>query len=90
MVRTTFSGRVIVSVLRRFAYQPVCWNGCHVRLRYEDPETGDVRLVDVPIHDEIAIGTLRDIADQCGAAEFHDWCRWIDAQATQLAGTQSE
>lgn len=80
MVRTTFSGRVIVTVLRKFRYRPVAWAGCHVRLRHEDPETGDVRFVDVPMHDEVALGTLKDIAEQCGADNFHDWCRWIDAQ----------
>lgn len=24
------------------------------------------------------IGTLRSIADQCGAEDFEAWCRWID------------
>lgn len=81
MVRTSFSGRTIVSVLLRFTYRPVSREGSHVRLRYEDPNTGEVRFADVPMHDEIAVGTLRDIADQCGADEFHDWCRWIDAQS---------
>jgi len=30
------------------------------------------------MHDEIAIGTLHSIVDQCGADDFHAWCRWID------------
>lgn len=81
MVRTTFSGRLIVAVLRTFGYRPVSWEGCHVRLRYEDPETGDVRFVDVPMHDEVALGTLEHVAEQCGADNFHDWCRWIDARS---------
>ena len=50
----------------------------HVRLRYENEDTGEVRLVDVPMHDEIRIGTLHSIADQCGAADFQAWCGWID------------
>lgn len=53
-----------------------------MRLRYEDP-AGDVRVVDVPMHDEVALGTLKHIAEQCGADRFHDWCRWIDAQDRQ-------
>ncbi|ELZ08036.1 hypothetical protein A6E15_10690 [Natrinema saccharevitans] len=78
MVRTTFSGREVVKVLTSFGYTPVSRRGSHVRLRYENEDTGEVRLVDVPQHDEIRIGTLRNIADQCGAADFYEWCRWID------------
>jgi hypothetical protein len=26
----------------------------------------------------IAVGTLRSIADQCGADDFQAWCEWID------------
>ena len=81
MVRTTFSGREIIAVLRSFGYAPVSWSGSHVRLRYEHPATGEVRNVDVPMHTEVRIGTLRSIADQCGAEEFHEWCRWIDDHA---------
>jgi len=78
MVRTTFSGREIVGVLTDFGWTPVSREGSHVRLRYENPDTGEVRLVDVPQHDEVAVGTLHSIADQCGAEDFHAWCRWID------------
>mgnify|MGYP000283048035 FL=1 len=81
MVRTTFSGREIISVLRSFGYVPVSWSGSHVRLRYENPDTGEVRNVDVPMHDEVKIGTLRSIADQCDAEDFQEWCRWIDDHA---------
>ncbi|MDX1746352.1 MAG: type II toxin-antitoxin system HicA family toxin [Halobacteriales archaeon] len=78
MVRTTFSGREIVTVLADFGYVPVSRSGSHVRLRYENPGTGEVRNVDVPFHDEVRIGTLHSIADQCGAEDFHAWCEWID------------
>lgn len=81
MVRTTFSGREIITVLRSFGYVPVPRSGGHVRLRYENTDTGDVRNVDVPMHDEVKIGTLRSIADQCGAEDFQEWCRWIDDHA---------
>jgi predicted RNA binding protein YcfA (HicA-like mRNA interferase family) len=81
MVRTTFSGREIVSVLIDFGFVPVSRHGSHLRLRYEHPETGEVRHVDVPFHDEIKIGTLHSIAGQCGAEDFHAWCKWIDEHA---------
>lgn len=77
-MRTVFSGREIISVLTDFGYVPVHREGSHVRLRYENSDTGEVRLVDVPMHDEIAIGTVRSIADQCGADDFEAWCEWID------------
>jgi predicted RNA binding protein YcfA (HicA-like mRNA interferase family) len=81
MVRRTFSGREIAKVLRSFGYVPVSRSGSHVRLRYEHPKTGVVRNVDVPQHDEVAIGTLHSIADQCGADDFEAWCEWIDEHA---------
>ena len=81
MVRKTFSGREIAKVLRSFGYVPVTREGSHVRLRYEHPGTGKVRNVDVPQHREVHIGTLRSIADQCGADDFEAWCEWIDEHA---------
>ncbi len=65
-------------MLTTFGYVPKSHRGSHVRLRYEHPETGEVRHVDVPLHDEIRIGTLHSIAEQCGANDFRAWCRWID------------
>jgi predicted RNA binding protein YcfA (HicA-like mRNA interferase family) len=87
MVRTTVSGREIVGVLRSFGFGPVSRRGSHVRLRYEHPETGEVRTVDVPMHDEVKIGTPRSIADQCGAADVRDWCRWIDDHTRARSGS---
>ncbi len=81
MVRTVFSGQEIISVLTSFGYVPKSHRGSHVRLRYENEDTGEIRNVDVPLHDEIAIGTLRSIADQCGADDFHAWCAWINEHA---------
>jgi len=43
MVRTTFSGREVISVLTGFGFVPQSHRGSHVRLRYENPDTGDVR-----------------------------------------------
>jgi len=81
MVRTTFSGREVIGVLTDFDYVLQSRSGSHVRLRYENPDTGEVRVVDVPMHTEIKIGTLHSIADQCGAEDFHAWCEWIDDHA---------
>jgi predicted RNA binding protein YcfA (HicA-like mRNA interferase family) len=78
MVRQTFSGREIISVLESFGYVPVSRRGSHVRMRYENPDTGEVRNVDVPMHDEIKIGTLHSIADQAGADDFRAFCAWLD------------
>ncbi|WP_345778652.1 type II toxin-antitoxin system HicA family toxin [Halobaculum magnesiiphilum] len=50
----------------------------HVILEYTNPDTGEVRTVTVPKHDRLKIGTLQSIAEQCGAADFHKWCRWVD------------
>ncbi|MEF8904152.1 MAG: type II toxin-antitoxin system HicA family toxin [Haloarculaceae archaeon] len=41
-----------MSVLTDFGYQPVSRSGSHVRLRYENPDTGEVRNVDLPMHRE--------------------------------------
>ncbi|MEM4782646.1 MAG: type II toxin-antitoxin system HicA family toxin [Halalkalicoccus sp.] len=78
MVSRDFSGTDIIKVLRTFGYRPVGRTGSHVRLRYENPDTNEVRLVTVPMHDRIRTGTLRSIADQCGANDFNEWCWWID------------
>ena len=49
-------------------------------MRYESPDTDEVRVVTVPMasEDEIPTGTLHSIADQCGTDDFHAWCEWID------------
>ncbi|WP_321164565.1 type II toxin-antitoxin system HicA family toxin [Halorubrum aethiopicum] len=49
-----------------------------MKLRYEHPETDEIRVVSVPLHDEIRTGTLRNVADQCGALDFDEFCKWID------------
>ena len=78
MVRTRFTGREIVSVLTDMGYQPVDRTGSHLKLRYIHPETGETRNVTVPLGHEIGGNTLRKIAEQCGANDFHAWCEWID------------
>jgi len=79
MTTRDFSGQEIVKVLRSFDYRPVGRTGDHVRLRYEHPDNpDDIRLVSVPLHDRVRTGTLQQIADQCKADSFHNWCEWID------------
>jgi predicted RNA binding protein YcfA (HicA-like mRNA interferase family) len=79
VVRQRFTGREIVSVLTSMNYTPVDRTGSHLKLRYVHPETGETRNVTVPLGHEISGDTLRNIADQCGAEDFHSWCEWIDA-----------
>jgi len=80
MVYAGFDGREIVKALRSMGYRPVSREGSHVRLRYESPNTDEVRLVSVPLtdSDQISQETYRSIADQCGADDFEAWCRWIN------------
>ena len=78
MVRTTFSGREVASVLTSHGYRPVDRTGSHLKLRWESPHSDEVRVVTVPMHGDIPTGTLQSIADQCGAKDFRAWCRWID------------
>lgn len=80
MVYADFSGREIIKALRSKRYKPVERKGSHVKLRYEHPETGEVRTVSVPMTDADSISqdTYRSIAAQCGADDFADWVDWID------------
>ena len=59
-------------------YVPVSRNGSHVRLQYGNTDTGEVRNVDAPMHDEVKRGTLHSLADQCRVEDVQEWCRWID------------
>ena len=72
-----FSGRDIVKVLRQHDFAFVSRSGSHVQMR-DVTDGGEVRNVTIPMHDEIDGGTLRSIADQCGAEDFEVWCAWID------------
>jgi len=55
-------------------------NGDHAILRWEPPADHDseARTVPVPLHDKIDQSTLRNIAEQAGADDFDEFCRWID------------
>lgn len=81
-MRTDFSGREVVKALTKNRFYIVDRTGSHVKLRYEHPSNeDDIRVVSVPMHDSINIGTLRSIAEQSGAEDFESWCEWIDRNA---------
>lgn len=73
-----YTGEELVKALTEMDYQPVDRTGSHFKLRYVHPDTGEVRNVTIPMGGEIRIGTLQNIANQCGANDFQAWCRWID------------
>lgn len=80
MVTRDFSGRDVVKALTKNNFRLVGRTGSHVKLRYEHPENeDDVRVVEVPMHDRIREGTLRNIMRQAGGEDFDAFCRWIDA-----------
>jgi len=81
MVRTTFSGREIASVLFSMGFEPVDRTGSHLKLRWQSPNGDEVRVVSIPMAEDIPVGTLQSIAEQCGADDFHAWCEWVDAHS---------
>lgn len=70
MSRGTYSAEELVKALGKWGFHRVGQTGSHVKLRYVHGPTGEKRTVIVPLHDELATGTLRDIADQAGANDF--------------------
>jgi predicted RNA binding protein YcfA (HicA-like mRNA interferase family) len=58
------SGREVIRVLERLGFAQVRQRGSHVVLRKDAPE-GPLGCV-VPLHDELAVGTLRGILRQAG------------------------
>lgn len=55
------SGAQVVAALRKGGFGQVSQRGSHVKLRAEDG-----RVVIVPMHRELAIGTLRSVIRQSG------------------------
>lgn len=81
MTRAPFSGKEVVKVMVNSGiYEWVRTNGDHAILRWDPPadHDSDARTVPVPLHDEISVGTLRDISEQAGAKDFQAFCDWID------------
>ena len=81
MVYADFDGLEIIKALRKHGFLLVDRTGSHVKLRYNDPTTGEVRNMTVPLKDSdrISQDTYRSIAYQCGAEEFDAWCEWIES-----------
>ncbi|MFB6087574.1 MAG: type II toxin-antitoxin system HicA family toxin [Haloarculaceae archaeon] len=82
MVTRGFSGEDIYKALVNVGgFRHVRTTGDHLILRWDPPndhaET-EPRIVSVPAHDSISIGTLRDIADDAGANDFPSFCAGID------------
>lgn len=73
-----YTGQELAKALIEMKYQPVDRTGSHLKLRYTNPHTDEVRSVSIPMGGEIPAGTLRKIAEQCGANDFRAWCEWID------------
>ncbi|MGE5206718.1 MAG: type II toxin-antitoxin system HicA family toxin [Chlamydiota bacterium] len=58
------SGAEAIAALKRLGFTPVRQRGSHVVLKKSTP-SGDVGCV-VPLHGELALGTLRGILKQAG------------------------
>jgi len=82
MVTRDFSGEDVYKVLVNTGnFRHVRTTGDHLILRWEPPDdhdSTDTRVVSVPAHDSLSIGTLHDIADDAGARDFEAFCEWID------------
>lgn len=81
MPQRVFSGEEVYTVMVNSGISKhVRTTGDHVILRWEPPADHDseARTVSIPLHDELATGTLRGIAEDAGAADFEAFCEWID------------
>ena len=81
MSRQVFSGEDVYKVMVNSGiWKHVRTTGDHVILRWDPPPNHDseARIVSIPIHDELAVGTLRGIAEDAGANDFEEFCEWID------------
>lgn len=82
MATRDFSGEDVYTVLvNAGGFRHVRTTGDHLILRWDPPESHqdtDARVVTVPAHESVSIGTLHDIADDAGATDFDSFCEWID------------
>jgi len=76
--RGTYSGDDIIDALGNWGFKKVGQKGSHVKLQYVDPNTGEKRIVIVPLHSELDTGTLKSIAEQAGANNFQDFLDEMD------------
>jgi predicted RNA binding protein YcfA (HicA-like mRNA interferase family) len=81
MATRDFSGEDVYKVLVNVGgFEHVRTTGDHLILRWDPPSAHDTepRIVTVPLHESVSIGTLRSIADSAGAEDFDAFCEWID------------
>jgi predicted RNA binding protein YcfA (HicA-like mRNA interferase family) len=77
-----YSAREVIKVLTNHGFRRISsTGGSHEKFVYTHPDTGEKRVVTVPLHDELRPGTLREIADSAGAQDFETFCEWIDRNA---------
>lgn len=80
MARGTYSGRDVVKILRDHGFTPIPGRGgSHRKLVYIDPNTGEKRVVTVPLHGELTTGTLHSIGEQAGMQDFQNFLDWLDS-----------
>lgn len=65
----------------KWGFRRIDQTGSHVKLAYVHGPTGEKRYVTVPMHDELATGTLRSIAEQAGAEDFQAFLDEMDKMA---------
>jgi predicted RNA binding protein YcfA (HicA-like mRNA interferase family) len=69
----------VIRVLTNHGFRRVSsGGGSHQKLVYTHPHTGEKRVVTVPLHRELAPGTLDSIARQAGANDVQAFRRWLD------------
>jgi predicted RNA binding protein YcfA (HicA-like mRNA interferase family) len=74
-----YSARDVIKVLTDHGWRRVeSGGGSHQKFVYTDPNTGEKRVVTVPLHDEVAPGTLDEIAKQAGANDVQAFREWLD------------
>jgi predicted RNA binding protein YcfA (HicA-like mRNA interferase family) len=61
------SGKRAIAALERLGFAQVRSRGSHVVMARSSPDAGRVVCV-VPVHDEIAVGTLRGVLRQAGVS----------------------
>ena len=86
MVTRDFSGYDVAKVLaNKGNFRWVNTQGDHAILKWEHPDGPDVerRTVSIPLHDRVRTGTLRGIAEDAGAKDFDEFCKWIDRNRQQ-------
>ena len=74
-----YSAREVIKVLTNHGFRRISSSGgSHEKLVYTHPDTGEKRVVTVPLHDELAPGTLDSIAKQAGANDVRAFRDWLD------------